>query len=353
MSMLTGYPRARPGVVVGALVAVLMTSAWAAGPSGASNAATKRPATARFGVGIHRETLVDPSRLTPRNGAAPGQPDRRFPTAVWYPARGTPGRAIRADAVPDTHHGPYPLVVFVHGFTETPSVYADLLARIAAAGYVVAAPALPLSNGDAPGGPSQTDVPSHPSDVRFVLTQLLAQTTQPDGALHGLIAADRVAVAGHSMGGAIAYSLGFESCCRDLRVLAVLDFSQLPIPLRPDDDPPQPFETGTGTPVLFINGDQDEYFPPAVFTAAYTNASVPKYEITLVGASHKPPYQRRGDPHFAVVAATTIDFLDATIGRHSDGARLASRLRRSSPPAESPPSLSPRKKGGEAICIDP
>jgi pimeloyl-ACP methyl ester carboxylesterase len=279
-------------------------------------------------VGIHRETLVDPSRLTPANGTAPGQPDRRFPVAVWYPARGTPERAVRAEAAPDRRHGPYPLVVFVHGFTETPDVYADLLARVAAAGYIVAAPALPLSNGDAPGGPSQTDVPSHPEDVRFVLTQLLTQTTQPDDALHGLITADRIAVAGHSMGGSIAYSLGFESCCRDPRVLGVLDFSQLPIPLRPDDDPPQAFEAGTGTPVLFINGDRDEYFPPDVFTAAYTNASVPKYEITLVGASHKPPYQRRGDQHFAVVVATTIDFLDAVIGRHPDPARLASHLRR-------------------------
>jgi fermentation-respiration switch protein FrsA (DUF1100 family) len=130
------------------------------------------------------------------------------------------------------------------------------------------------------------------------------------------------------MGGAIAYSIGFERCCRDRRVRAVLDFSQLPIALRPADDPPQPFEIGTGTPVLFINGDHDEYFPLAVFTAAYTNASAPKYEITLVGASHKPPYQQLADPHSGVVAAATIDFLDATIGHHADTARLVDRLSR-------------------------
>jgi pimeloyl-ACP methyl ester carboxylesterase len=219
-------------------------------------------------------------------------------------------------------------MVFVHGLSETPNVYADLLARVAAAGYVVAAPALPLSNGDAAGGPSQADVASHAADVRFVLTQLLAQTTQARDPLHGVIAPDRVAVAGHSMGGAIAYSLGFERCCRDPRVLAVLDFSQLPIALRPADDPPQSFEKGTSTPVLFISGDHDEYFPPEVLTAAYANASTPRYVITLLGASHKPPYQRSTDPHFAVVVVTTVDFLDATIGRRADAATLARRLSR-------------------------
>jgi fermentation-respiration switch protein FrsA (DUF1100 family) len=103
------------------------------------------------------------------------------------------------------------------------------------------------------------------------------------------------------MGGAIAYSLGFEYCCRDPRVGAVLDFSQPPIPLRAGDDPPQAFDAGTGTPVLFINGDQDEYTPPALFAAAYTTASV--------------------------VVAATIAFLDATIGRQP-ARTLVDHLRR-------------------------
>jgi fermentation-respiration switch protein FrsA (DUF1100 family) len=314
--------RGRLGVAACVVVAVVVV-----GPP-VRGIASLTVAASRFSVGVHHETLVDTSRSTPPNGAAPGATDRRFPTTIWYPARGDPKRTPRAEAEPDRSHGPYPLVAFLHGFTETPSVYGGLLARWAAAGYIVAAPALPLSNGDAPGGPSQADVPAHPADVGFVLTQLLTDQTSPHDLLHGLLAPDRIAVAGHSMGGAIAYSLGFERCCRDPRVRAVLDFSQLPIPLRPDDDGPQAFEAETGVPVLLINGDHDEYFPPDVFNAGYTNASPPKYDITLVGATHKPPYQQPRDAHFPIVAATSIDFLNNTLDNHPDMARLAERLKR-------------------------
>ena len=60
---------------------------------------------------------------------------RSLVTVVRYPAAG----------------GPYPLVVFGHGFTLTPARYARLLRAWAQAGYVVAAPVFPLENANAPG----------------------------------------------------------------------------------------------------------------------------------------------------------------------------------------------------------
>ena len=48
--------------------------------------------------------------------------------------------------------GPYPLVVFGHGFAATPGLYAPLLDAWAKAGYVVAAPLFPAENANAPGG---------------------------------------------------------------------------------------------------------------------------------------------------------------------------------------------------------
>src|SRR5438067_1920033 len=108
--------------------------------------------------------LVDTSR---RAGSGP----RVLTTSVWYPA--APG-------------GPFPLVVFAHGYNVTPAPYAGLLQSWARAGYVVAAPTFPLTNPGAPGGPNEDDVVNQPADVRFVIDRLLAADAQP-GPLAGLI----------------------------------------------------------------------------------------------------------------------------------------------------------------------
>src|SRR5947209_7537413 len=122
--------------------------------------------------------LVDTSR---RAGSGP----RVLTTSVWYPA--APG-------------GPFPLVVFAHGYNVTPAPYAGLLQSWARAGYVVAAPTFPLTNPGAPGGPNEDDVVNQPADVRFVIDRLLAADAQP-GPLAGLINPQRIGVAGHSDGG--------------------------------------------------------------------------------------------------------------------------------------------------------
>jgi hypothetical protein len=40
--------------------------------------------------------------------------------------------------------------------------------------------------------------------------------------------------------------------------------------------------------------------------------------LTLVDASHVPPYTRPGNPYFELVTATTIDFLDGTLKGHPE-----------------------------------
>ena len=77
---------------------------------------------------------------------------RAVTTIVRYPASG----------------GPYPLIVFAHGFAVTPATYAPLLRAWAQAGYVVAAPVFPLTNANAPGGPNESDLRDQPADVRLV-----------------------------------------------------------------------------------------------------------------------------------------------------------------------------------------
>ena len=137
------------------------TSSSVTAGSTSTSTSTSTPRVLAIGsmaVGIHTDTYVDTSRSTPANGGTPGAPTRTMTTTIWYPAQGppgAPGAAPTVDAPRDGGHGPYPVVVFAHGFAVTPRTYAALLSRWASAGYVVVAPALPLLSGDAAGGASR------------------------------------------------------------------------------------------------------------------------------------------------------------------------------------------------------
>ncbi len=130
------------------------TAVGTTGPAAPAVAPTAAvPRTGRRGaVGVRTETYVDPSRPTAAVDGYPGASDRTLPVTVWFPATGDPASPPTADAAPDRRGGPYPLVLFSHGYAVTPDVYEELLARWAAAGYVVAAPTYPLLSG-VPAGP--------------------------------------------------------------------------------------------------------------------------------------------------------------------------------------------------------
>ncbi len=66
--------------------------------------------------------------------------------------------------------GPFPLVVFAHGYATSTAAYAPLLDDLAAAGYAVAAPELPVTStayGDDVGG---REPDAQVGDVSFVLS---------------------------------------------------------------------------------------------------------------------------------------------------------------------------------------
>ena len=110
-------------------------------------------------VGFQTYGFVDPTRGIPALGNFPGSDVRPIPTSVWYPA--------------DKTHGPYPLVVFAHGYGVGPGSYGALLSRIASAGYVVAAPTYPILSGW-PAGPSDVvDWGEKFPDTWFATTSVL------------------------------------------------------------------------------------------------------------------------------------------------------------------------------------
>jgi dienelactone hydrolase len=278
-------------------------------------------------VGVRTDTYVDPSRPTPANGGAPGSPNRSMATTVWYPATGVASGAAAPGAAPDLTHGPYPLIVFAHGFKVTPQRYAALLTRWASAGYVVVAPALPLLNGDAPGGPIERidNVGPNITDLDFVLADALRRGMTPGDPLAGLIDANHVAVAGHSDGELLAYELALLPCCRDDRVKAV-------IPMAGNLADARVLPAATGVPVLHIMEDHDEYESyPASIAFDRQSLPAPRALLTLVNASHEPSYEQPTDPHFDLVVHATVDFLDATLKGHPEAVSALQTLVSGSP----------------------
>jgi dienelactone hydrolase len=282
-------------------------------PASTTTTAPSAVAVGTLGVGTRTDLYVDASRPTPANRGAPGAPNRTMATSVWYPAV-APAGATAPNAVPDLTHGPYPLVVFAHGFAVTPGTYAALLSRWASAGYVVVAPTLPLLNGDAPGGASHADYGQpNLSDFEFVLGEALRRTSTAGDPLRGLIDSRAVGVAGHSDGEVLAYDLAFASCCHDARVRAT-------IPMAGNLANAGELPAATGVPVLHVMDDHDQYDSyPASIAFDRQHLGSPRQLLTLVSANHQPPFTQPADPHFDVVARATVDFLDANLKHRADG----------------------------------
>jgi predicted dienelactone hydrolase len=233
-------------------------------------------------------TFVDTSRPTMANGSYPGAPTRTLPTLVLYPTGAQPSK-------------PFPLVVFSHGFTASGPAYQFLLQKWAAHGYVIAAPTFPLSNGAAPGGPTIGDYPNQPGDVSFVITSMLKVNRDPHSPLHGLINANRIGVAGHSLGAITTLGVAYNSAVADPRIDAAIPISGIVLPFGNGTT-----FTGISTPLLLIHGDHDQTVPYGSSVYSFAHASPPKFFETLQGSPHTPFL----GPWAPAIDNTVLAFLD-------------------------------------------
>ena len=278
-----------------------------------TTALPQRPATSTTspakatGVGTVMLDLVDPSRPTVQNGRRLSA-TRHLPTIVRYPAVGPTGAAELANGTPA--HGPWPLVIFAHGYNVTPATYGHLLHAWAAAGFVVAAPAFPLETA---GGPlDENDLNNEPRDVSFVISSILARAQASSGTLAGLISPNRIAMTGHSDGAEVALAVGYVH--GDPRVGPIISMSAQGILGGPHPDPRHP--------LLVVQGTRDTINPPARGDAVYAAAGAPRFELHLLGGGHLPPIAD-DTPWRPIVETVGVDFLRAYLGGPGGPGRLS------------------------------
>lgn len=163
-----------------------------------------------FSVG-HR-ALTAPGDLTvqawyPALAAATVPEEIDYPVAFKSPHWRQLSPAIvrghaRADAPADRARGPFPLVVFSHGYALNPAWYSRLIEHYASRGFVVLAPEH-RENDWLEASAASFD---RPADVRRTLD--LAETLGgPGGDWEGLLDLGNVAVVGHSYGGYTALAV--------------------------------------------------------------------------------------------------------------------------------------------------
>ena len=208
--------------------------------------------------------LTDRSRPTEANGDFPGAPARRLEGHLWYPTEG----------------GPYPLLIYSHGFTSNHRNGAYLAEHLASHGFVVAAVNHPLTHWGAPGGPRVADVVNQPGDVSFLIDRLVARSDDAGDVLAATIDGERIGALGVSLGGLTATLAGFHPTLGDPRIDAVLSIA------GPSSFFTPRFFADDGTAFLMLAG-RDDVLVPWEANARPIPAKVPGGElVTLAQGSH-------------------------------------------------------------------
>lgn len=199
----------------------------------------------------------------------------------------------RTGAAPITRRHELPLVVLSPGFTKPRAVLTSVAEDLASNGYVVAG----IEHTYESAGTSFPDgrvttclagtvrrdqafwaklTAGRAADVSFVLDELTGPSPSPPGA--GLIDSSRIAMAGHSVGGASAIA----TMLTDPRVRAGIDIDgSVDIPIPAD---------GLSRPVLFL-GRRSQYSPGSGAAAATWEHTWPRLTgwkrwLLVAGAEH-------------------------------------------------------------------
>jgi fermentation-respiration switch protein FrsA (DUF1100 family) len=252
---------------------------------------------------------TEPVSAPPAPEPAPPEPPSAIRVTLLDDARGR--TLVTALHVPTAASGgPYPLVVFAHGFGVSAATYSVLEQQLADAGFVVAAPDFPFTSDASGNGLDRDDVVNQAADVSFVISQLLDQATAPVE-VRGLVNATApVGVVGHSDGGVTAAAVAYNDTVADSRVGAAVVLSGAEI------DYPGSWFTNQSPPLLAIHGDADEVNPYWASEQLYADARGQRRLVTVLGGSHLGPFTR--DPVEGAVAVLVADFLRGELAGDGD-----------------------------------
>jgi hypothetical protein len=229
---------------------------------------------------------------------------RTLRTLVFYPATGAAGGSPKSNA--GAAAGRFPLLLWSHGLHGSPEGYQGVTAKIAAAGFVVAAPAYPFTN-DKANPFNQNDMGNQPADASAVITEVLKLDTKAGAPLAGHIETSRVAAGGHSAGGYTTAGL-LSGSGRDSRLKGGIIVSGGGMGGK---------FSGAATPVLFVHGDADGTVAYSSGRSLYDGCTWPKAFLTLLGGDHGGGLFGSA-PANQAVSKTMLDFLRYTL--YSDGA---------------------------------
>jgi predicted dienelactone hydrolase len=186
--------------------------------------------------------------------------------------------------------GPFPVIIFSHGYGSLAESYKPFLEQVTRAGYVVVGPDYP-----------ELQVAAHPAQLSSVIDWI---TAHPRNLPQELVDARHIGVMGHSLGGADVLGVTYNSCCRDTRIAAAITIEGIAFP----------FPGGTyswhGAPLLMVLDTDDPLIPYNTGTQTLHSFKGSAYLLTISGGQHDGGMDPGAPGHQASLA--TIDrFLSA------------------------------------------
>ena len=331
-----GSTRARGALVLLVVAAAMAACAAAAGDTHFGAAASRRAAVGprpqgkRLGQGarrlrsrpVHCDLDGSPGHngeLLRRHNHSGAGARGRDP----LPDPGGQGASREARAAPAYRYGPYPVIVFAHGYAVDPNTYRALLVSWVAAGYVVVAPFFPdtsLAAIEAQHGvDTEYDIFNQPGDVAFVVSQLVGQRTgrlprtrpilsawwMPTTCSRRPVRRRRHRCRAHVRP---RYAGARSSLAARPVAVALLSGAEWN---RTGDA----YSAGhRGPAALVVQSLTDSCNDPADSSRLYNMLVSPKWFLALEDATHLGPYIGDG-PAADVVERTTVGFFDLVVGR--------------------------------------